>query len=37
MDLEKGEEPEIKLQHSLNIKSKGIPEKYLLMLHWISL
>ena len=34
LDLEKTEEPEIKLQHPLDHrKSKGVPEKYLLLLY----
>ena len=34
LDLEKAEEPEVKLSISINHrKSKGIPEKYLLLLH----
>ena len=34
LDLEKVEEPETKLQHLLDYrKSKGIPEKHLLLLH----
>ena len=34
LDLEKAEEPEIKLQYLLDHgKSKGIPEKHLLLLH----
>ena len=36
-DLEKAEEPEIKLQHPLDHKkSKRIQEKHLLLLHWLS-
>ena len=35
-DLEKAEEPEIKLPTSAgSVKSKGIPEKYRLLLHWL--
>ena len=34
LDLEKAEEPEINYQHPLHHrKSKGIPEKNLLLLH----
>ena len=34
LDLEKAEEPEIKLQHPLDHrKSKRIPEKHILLLH----
>ena len=32
LDLEKAEEPEIKLDHG---KNKRIPEKHLLLLHWV--
>ena len=36
MDLEKAEEPEIKLQHPLDHrKSKRVPEKHLLLLYWL--
>ena len=36
LDLEKAEEPEIKLPTSLNLRqSKRIPVKYLLLLHWL--
>ena len=36
LDLEKTEEPEIKLQHPLDHrKSKRVPEKYLLLLYWL--
>jgi len=36
LDLEKAEEPEIKLPHPLDHqKSKRIPEKHLLLLHWL--
>ena len=36
LDLEKAEEPEIKLQHSLDHReSNGIPEKHLPLLHWL--
>ena len=36
LDLEKAEEPEIKLQILLNHrKSKQIPEKHLLLLHYL--
>ena len=34
LDLEKAEEPDINCQHPLDHrKHKGIPEKYLLLLH----
>ena len=37
LDLEKAEEPEIKLPHTLDHrKSKRIPEKHLLLLYWLS-
>ena len=36
LGLEKAEEPEIKLQHSLDYqKSKRVPEKHLLLLYWL--
>ena len=36
LDLEKAEEPEIKLPTSLDHrKSKRIPEKHLLLFHWL--
>ena len=36
LDLEKAEEPEIKLPTSLDHrKSKRIPEKHLLLIHWL--
>ena len=36
VDLEKAEDPEIKCQHLLGHReSKGIPEKTLLLLHWL--
>ena len=36
LDLEKAEEPEIKIQHLLdNRKSERVPEKYLLLLYWL--
>ena len=36
LDLEKVEEPEINCQHLLDhSKSKRIPEKHLLLLHWL--
>ena len=36
LDLEKAEEPEIKLSHPLDHrKSKIIPEKHLLLLYWL--
>ena len=36
LDLEKAEEPEIKLPTSLDHReSKEIPEKLLLLLHWL--
>ena len=36
LDLEKAEEPEIKLPPSIgNQKSKRIPEKHLLLFHWL--
>ena len=36
LDLEKVGEPEIKYQHLLDHReSKGIPEKHLLLLHWL--
>ena len=38
LDLEKAQEPEIKLPVSIGSqKSKGIPEKHLLLLHWLCL
>ena len=37
LDLEKAEEPKTNCQHLLDHhKSKRIPEKYLLLLHWLS-
>ena len=36
LDLQKAEEPEMELPHSLgHTKSKGIPEKHLLLFHWL--
>ena len=36
LDLEKGEEAEIKFQHLLDYrKSKRVPEKHLLLLYWV--
>ena len=36
LNLEKAEEPEIKIQHLLdNRKSERVPEKYLLLLYWL--
>ena len=36
LDFEKAEEPEVNCQHLLDHrKSKGIPEKHLLLLHWL--
>ena len=36
LDLEKAKEPEINCQHLLDhSKSKRIPEKHLLLLHWL--
>ena len=35
LDLEKAEEPEIKLPKSIGSQKKGIPEKHLLLLHWL--
>ena len=36
LELEKAGEPEIKYQHLLDHReSKGIPEKHLLLLHWL--
>ena len=34
-DLEKAEEPEIKLPTSVESYKKRIPEKYLILLHWL--
>ena len=37
LDLEKAKEPEINCQHPLDHqKSKRVPEKHLLLLHWLS-
>ena len=37
LHLEKAEDSEINYQHPLDHrKSKGIPEKHLLLLHWLS-
>ena len=35
LDLEKAEEPEVKLPTSVGSKSKRIPEKHLPWLHWL--
>ena len=35
LDLEKAEEPEIKLPTSIGSQKKRIPEKHLLLLHWL--
>ena len=35
LDLEKAEEPEIKLQHLLDHIKSNSPKKNLLLLHWL--
>ena len=36
LDLEKAEEPKIKLPTSAGSSKKKVPEKHLLLLHWLS-
>ena len=35
LDLEKAEEPEVKLPTSIGSQKKRVPEKHLLLLHWL--